>query len=316
MTARRPPCRLRRPRPQRWSVGTVSLLWRAFSTLRLLGIVMAIKLHQPDWLGEYAWLTWGRIRYSHTQGLFFGWLGNAFIAFLYYVVPRLADRPVTSVGLGWVLFTVWNFLLVLPGWVLVQNGVSQPLEWGEFPLQIDAVVVLSLLMAGAQFVWPLLRKRVPSLYVSAWYVLGGLTFTLLAYPVGNFVPEVVGGAQGASFSGLWIHDAVGLYATPLALAVAYAVIPVVTRQPIYSHFLSMIGFWLLFLIYPINGTHHFIFSSIPMEAQERRSRRVDLPQHRGDRGSGKPAAFAAPTEWDGRLRRAAPGSSGSASLRT
>lgn len=66
---------------------------------------------------------------------------------------------------------------------------------------------------------------------------------------------------------MWIHDAVGLYVTPLALAILYIVIPEVTRRPIYSHFLSMIGFWLLFLVYPLNGTHHYVFSSIPMEAQ-------------------------------------------------
>ncbi len=30
----------------------------------------------------------------------------------------------------------------------------------------------------------------------------------------------------------------------------------------------MIGFWVLFLIYPLNGTHHYVFSSIPMEAQK------------------------------------------------
>lgn len=248
--------------------------WHGFAALAcvmyvaLLGIVMAVKLHHPEWLGDAAWLTWGRIRYAHTQGVFFGWLGNAFLAFLYYAVPRLAGRPVTSVGLGWALFAVWNFLIVLPGWTCVQAGMSQPLEWAEFPLPVDGAAVLGLLMTCVQFVWPLLRARVPSLYVSAWYVLGGLTFTLLAYPVGNFVPEFLTGAQGATFSGLWIHDAIGLFVTPLALAVAYVIIPVVTRRPIYSHFLSMIGFWLLFFVYPLNGTHHYVFSSIPMDAQK------------------------------------------------
>jgi mono/diheme cytochrome c family protein len=29
----------------------------------------------------------------------------------------------------------------------------------------------------------------------------------------------------------------------------------------------MLTFWMLFFIYPLNGTHHYIFSSIPMEAQ-------------------------------------------------
>ena len=58
----------------------------------------------------------GRICYAHTQGVFFGWLGNAFLAFLYFIVPRLAGRPVTSIWLGWVLFAAWNGLVVLPGW--------------------------------------------------------------------------------------------------------------------------------------------------------------------------------------------------------
>jgi cytochrome c oxidase cbb3-type subunit I/II len=234
----------------------------------LLGIVMATKFHWPDWLGGSGWLTWGRLRYAHTQGVFFGWLGNAFLAFFYYAVPRLAERPVTSRALGWALFVVWNFLLVIPGWGLVQIGVSQPLEWGEFPVVIDAVAVVALLLACVQFVWPFLRGKLAELYVAGWYVIGGLVFTLLAYPVGNFVPEVEPGAKGATYSGLWIHDAVGLYATPLALAVAYVVIPATTRRPIFSHFLSMIGFWLLFLVYPLNGTHHYVFSSIPMEAQQ------------------------------------------------
>ena len=66
---------------------------------------------------------------------------------------------------------------------------------------------------------------------------------------------------------MWIHDAVGLFVTPLALAILYFVIPAATRRPIYSHFLSMLGFWLLFFLYPLNGTHHYVFSVIPMSAQ-------------------------------------------------
>ena len=257
------------------SISTSALIrWHGYAALAcvlyvaLLGLVMSVKLNSPDWLGGVPWLSWGRLRYAHTQGVFFGWLGNAFLAFLYFAVPRLAARDVTSVRLGWTLFAVWNGLLVIPGWALVQSGVSQPLEWAEFPLPVDGAATLGMLLACAQFVVPLLRARVSSLYVSAWYILGGLTFTLLAYPVGNIVPEYLPGAQGATFSGLWIHDAVGLFVTPLALAVAYAVIPAVSRRPIYSHFLSMIGFWILFLIYPLNGTHHYVFSSIPMEAQK------------------------------------------------
>jgi cbb3-type cytochrome c oxidase subunit I len=234
----------------------------------LLGIVMAVKFHYPEFLTNEPGLTWGRIRYAHTQGIFFGWLGNAFLAFMYYAVPRLTERPVTSRALGWLLFAVWNFGLVIPGWVLVQIGISQPLEWGEFPLSVDAVATFAFLLTCVQFVLPFLRGRLGQLYVSGWYIIGGLVFTLFAYPVGQVAPELLPGATGATFSGLWIHDAVGLYVTPLAVAIAYIVIPIATGKPIYSHFLSMVAFWLLFLVYPFNGTHHYVFSSIPMDAQK------------------------------------------------
>jgi cbb3-type cytochrome oxidase subunit 1 len=54
----------------------------------------------PGLLSSESWLTWGRLRYAHTRGVFSGWLGNAFLAFLYYIVPRLTRRPIGSVRLG------------------------------------------------------------------------------------------------------------------------------------------------------------------------------------------------------------------------
>ena len=231
------------------------------------GFLAAVELVAPDAAGNTSWLTWGRIRYDHTQGIMLGWLGNAFFAFLYHAVPVLTGRRVTSPKLGQWLFGIWNFVVVLPGWVLVLAGFSQPLEWAEFPLVIDVFVVLALVLAAIQFLPPFFSRGLEDLYVSSWYIIGGLVFTLLAYPMGNFVPELPPGARGAAFSGLWIHDAVGLFVTPLALAIIYFVIPAATRKPIFSHFLSMLGFWLLFFLYPLNGTHHYVFSVIPMSAQ-------------------------------------------------
>lgn len=247
--------------------------WHAFAAMTtvlisaVFGILVATKFSFPDFLGGHAWETWGRLRYNHTQGVFFGWLGNAFIAFFYYATPRLTNRPVTSHKLGVALFWFWNFAVVLPGWTLVLMGFSQPLEWAEFPLIVDVFVIAAFVMMLVQFVRPFLRVPAGELYVSGWYMVGGLVFTTLAYPIGNLVPELVPGAMGAAFSGLWIHDAVGLFVTPFALSMAYHVIPAATRKPIYSHFLSMLGFWLLFFIYPLNGTHHYVYSAIPMSAQ-------------------------------------------------
>jgi len=233
----------------------------------LCGIAISLQFFLPDVLGPWHSMAWGRMRYAHTQGIMLGWLGNAFLAFLYHTVPVLTGRSVYSPTLGRWIFGLWNFVVMLPGWLLVLSGVSQPIEWAEFPVVIDVFVILALVLAAVQFLPPFFKNGLEDLYVSSWYIIGALVFTLLAYPMGNIIPDLVPGAKSAAFTGLWIHDAVGLFVTPLALSILYFVIPAVTGRPIYSHFLSMLGFWGLFFLYPLNGTHHYVFSVIPMAAQ-------------------------------------------------
>ena len=152
----------------------------------LFGTIVAIKLVQPDFLAGAAWSTWGSLRASHTQGIMFGWLGNAFLAFLYFAIPRLAGRPVMSRRLGWWLLALWNLAMLLPGWALLAANLPQPwlaikpLEWTEFPLAVNAVTELCLLLTAVQFIAPLASKpNDDGFYVSSWYVIGGLVFTLL-----------------------------------------------------------------------------------------------------------------------------------------
>jgi len=233
----------------------------------LFGLLVATKFSLPEFLGQHAALSWGRLRMNHTQGVFFGFLGNAALAFAYYANPRLLGRPVASRRLGWVLFFLLNCGIVLPGWSLVSAGILQPLEWAEFPPVVDAAVILVVVGSAVQFLWPTFHLRVDRLYISSWYLVGGFTFTALAYPMGNVAPLCYPGTQGAAFSGLWTHDAVGLFAAPMALAAVYYIIPAVTRRPIFSHFLSLLGFWLLFFVYPLNGMHHYLLTPLPMDAQ-------------------------------------------------
>ncbi len=162
-----------------------------------------------------------------------------------------------------------------------------------------------MLLACVQFVVPLLRARVSSLYVSAWYILGGLTFTLLAYPVGNVVPEYLPGAQGATFSGLWIHDAVGLFVTPLALADRLRRHPRRLRAadlqplPVDDRVLAAVPH--------LPAQRHAPLRLLvdPDGGPEGGDRRLGLPRGRRDPGGHEPAAVAPGPVWHGRGRHAA-----------
>jgi len=140
------------------------------------GLIISIQLWWPDLGAGVPALSWGRLRYAHTQGIMLGWLANAFFAFLYHAVPRLTGRSVTSPALGRWLFGIWNLAVMVPGWVLVLAGVSQPLEWAEFPLVVDVFVAIGIVMAVIQFVPPFFARGLESLYVSSWYIIGALVF--------------------------------------------------------------------------------------------------------------------------------------------
>jgi cytochrome c oxidase cbb3-type subunit 1 len=113
-----------------------------------------------------------------------------------------------------------------------------------------------------------LKTRGRKAYVALWYFAAMLVWTPLVYVMGNFLPQYfVPGAGGAALTGMYIHDLVGLSVTPLGWGMTYYFVPLLLEKPIWSHTLSILGFWGLAFFYPLTGIHHFYYSPIPMYAQ-------------------------------------------------
>ncbi len=47
----------------------------------------------------------------------------------------------------------------------------------------------------------------------------------------------------------------------------YYFVPILLKKPIWSHGLSLVGFWGLAFFYPLQGIHHFLYTPIPMFLQ-------------------------------------------------
>jgi cytochrome c oxidase cbb3-type subunit I len=231
------------------------------------GAIYALQLDKMYPFAGVAWLSPGRVRMFHTNSVAYGFLLNAFIAALYWIVPRLCGRPVLSRRLSRVVFVFWQFA-VLAAALGILGGHAQAAEWGETPIWIDPVIVVGVLLLILNVATPIVKVRKKSLYVSLWYFGAMLVWLPLTYVMGNYVPEFfVPGAGGAAVSGLYIHDLVGLTVTPLGWGMMYYFVPVITKKPIWSHTLSLVGFWGLAFFYPLNGVHHYFWSPIPMYAQ-------------------------------------------------
>ncbi len=217
----------------------------------------------------------GHIRLFHTNMAAYGWLVNGFTAVAYYVIPRLTGYRVLGEKLAHLIFWVWQLILVLTlvGFCL---NKAQAIEWGETPtgfrpgtfemnyVPIDLLIVVGAVLLIFQFFTPLFKARDQKFYVTLWYFTSGFIWLALTYLMGNIIPEwVLPGAAGAAVTGLFIHDLVGLYVTPMGWGLMYFFVPMILRKPIWSHSLSVIGFWALAFFYPLGGVHHFLISPIP-----------------------------------------------------
>ncbi len=208
----------------------------------------------------------GRWRLVHTNGVAYGFLANAFLGSLHWAIPRLTMRRVASEKLSWFIFVAWQ-AIVLSTVVGLLTGQAQAVEWGETPVWIDPVALLGLVLVAINFLPPIFKTQGP-MYVSLWYFIAGLVWTVLVYSMGSFLPQYfVGGAASGAIIGLFIHDLVGLFVTPLGWGLMYYFVPIILKKPIWSHGLSLVGFWGLAFFYPLTGIHHFLYSPIPMFLQ-------------------------------------------------
>jgi cytochrome c oxidase cbb3-type subunit 1 len=243
------------------------------------GLLISFQFLDAYMFEGIPWLAYGRVRLLHTNEIAYGFLVNAFLGAIYYAIPRMTGRPVLSDKLGWFILWVWQFTVVATS-VGQLLGFTQALEWGETPtgfkpgtfeleyIPVDFLIEVGAVLVAIQFLTSIFKSIHQRLYVSLWYFSAAFIWLILTYVMGNNLPEwVLPGSSGAATVGLFIHDLVGLFVTPLGWGLMYFFVPIILRKPVWSHALSTIGFWALAFFYPLNGVHHFLLSSIPMSVQ-------------------------------------------------
>ncbi|OFZ19840.1 MAG: hypothetical protein A2X94_13105 [Bdellovibrionales bacterium GWB1_55_8] len=248
-------------RSTRWPVTVLymsALFWLLVGTV--FALIASIKMHMPDFLGDYAFLTFGRIRSAHLNAVIYGWSSLGTIATLAWLVARLARVPLRGGIALLATAALWN-LGVLLGVVQIMAGNMRGSEWLEIPTPIPVL----FLAAFVPVIWVSLKtfaqRKIQSTYVSQWYLFGA-TFWFPAIYVVAYLP-VYQGVPQAAMNWWFAHNVLGIWFTPIGLASAYYFIPKIVGRPIYSYYLSLLGFWALALFYNWNGSHHLVGGPVP-----------------------------------------------------
>ena len=232
-----------------------------FAITTFVGLLLSLKFIWPEFMGSAPWLTFGRVRPLHVNGVLFGWLLAADIGLLFYVVPRICGNRLWSEKLGIATVVLFD-LIILSAVYTTLSGTTQGLEYAELPFALDVGVTLAWVMFGVNIFMTIATRKHEKLYVSLWYTMGAIVWTAFVYISGNFATLFQKGIGQANLNWFYVHNAVGLIFTPLGLALAYYFIPLAADKPLYSHRLSMIGFWSIAFIYVWTGAHHMLHGPI------------------------------------------------------
>jgi cytochrome c oxidase cbb3-type subunit I len=226
-----------------------------------IGALVSTKFTYPEFLGDTAWLTFGRLRPIHVNGVIWGAFSTIFIGLCHYVVPRLTGVRLWRERWSYGLLLVWNLNLAAAS-VLLALGHNRGWEAGELPRTNVVVILLGLALLTVQLLMTIRNRRQPELYVSLWYLIAAFVWTDVNLILLLLGPYHIPGINNAAWHGLYIHYVVGLWITPAGYVLIYYFLPASVRSPIYSHKLSMIGFWSLAFFYPFVGIHHYLYSPI------------------------------------------------------
>lgn len=216
----------------------------------------------PDYFsGEY--VHFGRVRPTHVGSVLFLWLLSANVGLLYYLVQRLTGTAIWSSKIAYVSIAFWWTAFIL-GELSFPWGTNSGWEYAEIPFNIGWIPIKYLAIAS----WILLafnlfmtiaNRKFQKMYVSLWYTMGTLIWTSFTLIAGLLAMNTVpGGISRVNLSFFYVHNLVGLIFTPMGLAITYYALPKLANAPIYSHRLSMLGFWSVAFVYSWVGAHHII----------------------------------------------------------
>lgn len=219
-----------------------SVIWLLVASL--LGLIVSIKLHSPSYLSEYSWLTYGKAYPAFWNALVYGWLFNAGLACVAWIVARLGGRPSGNSAVLAISGGAWN-LAVLIGLFGIFKGDQNPYRMLEFPTYAAPFLFAAFIGIGIWILLAFKGRAYRSSFASQWYALAGVFCFVWIFTVAQVMIFCMP-AQGVfqSVVAAWFGgNLIGLVIAPFAFATIYHLIPKALGQHIVGYRQSGIAFW-------------------------------------------------------------------------
>lgn len=237
-----------------------ALVWSLLGMVA--GMMAGLEFSMPDLIHNVPQLSMPHLRMFHVNAVAIGWLSMGYVGGIFYMVPSLAKTKLFSERLGNLTMWGWNIFMVGALCTLL-NGATEGREYAELCAVLDVIGVTALLLVAYNVYMTMVNRKVKKLYVSLWYFLGALFWFPLVYIIGQRTFVGLPGLNDAIIGWFYGHNILGMWFTTVGVGMMYYLLPRLTNNPLYSHGLSMLGFWGIALFYAPTGTHHILQSPVP-----------------------------------------------------
>ncbi|MEX2132216.1 MAG: cytochrome-c oxidase, cbb3-type subunit I, partial [Pseudohongiellaceae bacterium] len=245
-----------------------SVFWAVASMAA--GVYIAAELVWPGLDFGQAWLSFGRLRPLHTNGIIFGFGVSALMATAFYSVQRTSHVPLFLPRIAIFIAYAWQ-LLVLTGGLSLLAGWTSSKEYAELEWPFDIVIAVLWVAFGIVFFGTIANRKIKPIYISNWFYGALIIVIAMLHIVNNLAIPVTfsksyslyPGAQDAIVQWWYGHNAVGFLLTGGFLGMLYYFLPKHAGRPIWSYKLSVVAFWAFTYSYIWAGPHHLHYNAVP-----------------------------------------------------
>src|SRR5271169_5368564 len=206
----------------------------------VIGLAATLKFHNPNFLADHAWTTYGRLHPAQTIAFIYGFAVQAVLGVALWIIAhlgrtRLAMTPAIVAGC-----VIWN-LGVFLGIAGVLAGEMTGYEWLEMPRFAAVFLFAGYLLIGLAGLAT--HRQLPgrAAYTSLWFLLAALFWfpwifstaglLLLAWPVR--------GVMQAALDWWYMNNLSTVFFGCAGLGAIFYFIPKILRRPLYSHALGL-----------------------------------------------------------------------------
>jgi cytochrome c oxidase cbb3-type subunit 1 len=214
----------------------------------VLALIASIKFHQPEFLADCPWLTYGRIHAAAGNARIYGFALQAGFGVALWLIARLGGN---RVGQPWLIAIggkVWN-LGVLVGVIAILAGDSTGFENLEMPRYAAVILFAGFLMIGLWTLFTFHNRNERRLSPPQWFLVAALFWFPWIYSTAGLLLLVcpVRGVTQALIAWWFSNNLVFVELGLVGLAGIYYFIPHFFGRPLYSECLARFTFWTLIL---------------------------------------------------------------------